>query len=205
MSTAAIATVTTLTDLLRDRAPRDSIHAFLDALPPIDRVDMVMGLRGRDVGRLYRAMAGGRVTTVEDFVPASTPTERTVIFQGRNSLPAFTSFQKRFARLESGQVVGYNHQPVGAVGTLTGPGFFVVQPASDSADVPGEAYFDYTGIPQKAPTGWPSYKPNNAGLSYLVYYNMKDYMREVATNVFVGEAYKGGVRQRAYFILAREG
>ncbi len=202
MTTAAIATMTTLRDLLKDRASRESIHAFLDGLPPIDRVEMALSLSGKDVGRLYRAVAGGRTTTIEDFVPTDTPDEQTVIFHGRNSLPAFTSFQKRFARLPSGQVVGYNHQTMGFV---TGPGFFVVQASSAHADVPDEAYFDYTGVPQKAPAGWPTYKPNDAGLSVLVYANMKDYMREVATNVFVGEAYKGGKSQKQFFILAREG
>ncbi len=201
MSTAAIATVTRLSDLLRDRAPRESIHAFLDGLPPIDRVEMALSLRGREVAHLYRAVAGGRVTQIEDFVPADVADERTVIFHGRNSLPSFSSFQKRFARLSSGQVIGYNHQTMAFV---TGPGFFVVRGPSDGADVPGEAYFDYTGIPERAPAGWPAYKANGAGLSILVYKNMKDYMREVATNVFVGEAYKGGKTQKQFFILARE-
>ena len=202
MSTAAIATVTTLRDLLRDRAPRESIHAFLDGLPPIDRVEMALSLRTRDVGRLYRAVAGGRTTTVEDFVPADTPPERTLIYELRNSLPTFSRAQKRFARLESGQVVGYNHQPFAFA---TGPGFFVVEPASADADVANEAYFDYTQPPQKAPAGWPAYKPNETGLSLLVYANMKDYMREVATNVYVGEAYANGKSRKQFFILAREG
>ncbi len=202
MSTAAIPTRTTLSDLLIGRAPRESIYELLNGLAPIDRVEMALSLHGRQVARLYGAVAGGRTTTVEDFVPADVPTGQTIIFHGRNSLPVFTSFQKRFARLPTGQVIGYNHQTLGAV---TGPGFFVVEPASEATDVPGEAYFDYTGNPGPAPAGWPAFKPNSAGLSKLVYANMKDYMREVASNVYVGEAFKQGVSQKQFFLLAREG
>ena len=58
-------------------------------------------------------------------------------------------------------------------------------------------------MPEKVPAGWPSYKPNDAGLSNLVYKGMKDYMRQVSDTTFVGEAYKGGKSQGAYFILSR--
>lgn len=201
MSTA-VATLTTLRDLLSDRASRDSIRAFLDGLPPIDRVEMALSLRGADVARLYRAVEGGRETTVEDFVPADVPAGRTIIWTLRNSLPAFSLAQKRFTRLESGQVVGYNHQPMSFV---TGPGHFVVKPASSSEDVPGEAFFDYTDVPESVPAGWPAYVPNTSGLSLLVYAHMKDYMRHVAMNVFVGEAYKNGSSRKQFFVIAREG
>lgn len=202
MSTAAIATVTTLSDLLQDRAPRESIRAFLDGLPPVDRVEMALSISPRDVARLYHAVAGGRETTVEDFCPTDLPSERTVIFSLVNSLPSFRRGEKRFARLESGQVVGFNTQTWAFV---TGPGYFVVQPASDTMDVRGEAYFDYTIAPEKVPAGWPAYKPNRQGLSRIVYADMQDYMREVATNVFVGEAWRNGKSRKQYFVVAREG
>jgi hypothetical protein len=203
MSTATLSEVGHgLADLLGSRASRTDIADFLDGLPAIDRVEAATSLRGRQVAALYRAVAGGPLTRVEDFVPEETGTGRTIIFEGRNSLPAFTSFQKRFARLPSGQVVGYNHQ---ATSFATGPGYFVVKPASDAADVRGEAYFDYTDVPEEIPRGWPAFKPNGAGLSRLVYADMKDYMRKVATHVYVGEAYKNGKSQRQFFILARTG
>lgn len=201
MSTA-VATVTTLSDLLHDRASRESVSAFLDGLPPIDRVEMALSLRGGDVARLYKASEGGRVTTVEDFVPADVATGRTVIWTLRNSLPAFSLAQKRFTRLESGQVVGYNHQPMTFI---TGPGHFVVKPASSSEDVPGEAFFDYTDVPESVPAGWPAYVPNTSGLSLLIYAHMKDYMRHVASNVFVGTAFKNGSPRNQYFVITREG
>jgi hypothetical protein len=188
--------------MLRGGADRPAIHAFLDGLAPDERVAQALSLRGKEVGALYRAVVGGRTLAVEDFVPASVADDTTIIFEGRNSLPLFSRFQKRFARLASGQVVGYNHQTMAPV---TGPGFFVVKPPADDADVPGELYFDYTAQPNGVPSGWPAYKANESGLSRLVYANMKDYMREVAPLVYVGEAFKLGKSQKQFFILARPG
>lgn len=201
-STAATSSSsTTLRNLLRDHAGRAAIRAHLDGLSPRERVREALTLSGGEVGKLYDACAGGPGLTAEDFAPADAGTDQTFIFEGRNSLPAFNSFQKRFARVPSGQVVGYNHQTMAFV---TGPGFFVVREADEgAADVSGELYFDYTTIPDAFPAGWPRFKRNEAGLSYLVYAGMKDYMRSVATNVVVGRAYKGGKAQSAYFLLAR--
>ena len=199
MTTAAIATETDLLTLVKQRAPRERIAAFLDDLTPNARVAAALSLRGRDVGRLYRAVAGGPTLGLTDLVPSDVAEDTTVIFEGRNSLPTFSRFQKRFARMGD-QIVGYNHQTMAPV---TGPGFFVVAEAHDDADVPGELYFDYTQKPGRIPTGWPKFKPNESGLSTLVYAHMKDYMRPVAHNVMVGEAYQKGGSQRQFFILAR--
>ena len=202
MTTAAAATATSLRDLLRQGASRDMIATFLNGLSGGERVEQALSPRGREVAKLYSAVAGGPVTAVADFAPKDIAAETTIIFEGRNSLPTFSRFQKRFARLPSGQGVGYNHQTMACA---TGPGFFVVKEANDDADLADEAYFDYTDTPEAVPTGWPAFKPNDAGLSRLVYNNMKDYMRQVADNVYVGEAYKLGKSQQQFFILCRPG
>lgn len=202
MTTATAASAaTSLRDLLRQEASRQTIADFMNGLSGAARVEEALSLGGSEVARLYRAVAGGRELLTTDFVPSDTPPNGTIIFEGRNSLPLFSRFQKRFAKLPSGQVVGYNHQSMSVV---TGPGFFVVQPATIASDVPGELYFDYTAAPESVPEGWPPYKPNDAGLSTLVYKHMKDYMREVANNVYVGEAYKLGKSQKQFFLLARD-
>jgi hypothetical protein len=202
MSTAAAATATSLRELLRQGAPRDMIATFLNGLSPEDRVEEALSLRNKEVANLYGAVARGPVTAIADFCPKDAREGTTIIFEGRNSLPTFSRFQKRMARLSSGQVVGYNHQ---TMSFATGPGFFVVQKASDGADVKDEAYFDYTAKPEGVPTGWPAYKPNDAGLANFVYKGMKDYMRQVADHTYVGEAFKGGKSQKAFFILTRTG
>lgn len=197
---SSTASADTLRALLRGGADRLQIAAFLDALAPTARVAEVLTLHGKEVARLYAACAGGGTPTSEDIVPASLGDDKTVIFEGRNSLPVFSSFQKRFARMGT-ELVGYNHQTMSFV---TGPGIFVVKEPHAGADVEGELYFDYTAAPGAIPSGFPAFKPNDSGLSNLVYAHMKDYMRVVAKGVMVGAAYKKGKAENAFFLLARE-
>ena len=125
----------------------------------------------------------------------------TVILEGRNSLPMFSRFQKRFYRTEpGGLIVGYNHQTMSFV---TGPGYFVVQGPEGTGPHPTEPFFDYTVAATTQPEGWPAIKPNDRGLSRAVYANMKDYCRRVARGVLVGKAYKLGVSQDAFFTLTK--
>jgi hypothetical protein len=188
-----------LAALVRRRAKRDEIAAYLDGLSPNDRLEQVLAIRGRLVGKLYDAVGGGEPLTLDDFVPSGET--RTVIFEGRNSLPTFSRFQKRFARVGD-SVVGYNHQ---LMSFATGPGFFVVRPPTAGEAHPGELFFDYTTDPPSVPSGWPAFKPNSAGLSRAVFMNMKDFCRRVAKGVLVGKAYKLGIAQNAYFTLTNIG
>lgn len=184
-----------LQGLIDGSAGHAAIASFLDALTPYQRNREVLALSGATVGKLYHAVEGAPRLTQEDIVPAS---ERgTVIFEGRNSLPAFSSFQKRFARVGDA-IVGYNHQTMSPV---TGPGFFVVRDATPGETVPGELFFDYTVEPPRIPPGFPAFKPNESGFSRLVYAHMKDFCRRVATHVLVGKAYKKGKAQDAFFAL----
>ncbi len=187
----------TLVDLVRRRASREDIAAHLDALPASQRLEQVVAVGTGLVGRLYDAVGGGEPLTLADFVPEGDT--RTVVFEGKNSLPAFSRFQKRFAR-QGDEVVGYNHQ---LMSFATGPGFFVVRPPTPGEAHPDELFFDYTTAPASVPAGWPEFKPNSAGLSRAVFMNMKDFCRRVARGVLVGKAYKLGVSQNAYFTLTR--
>lgn len=199
MTAAATASnaASSLANLLRAGAPAKDIEAYLDGLPAAARVEEVLGITGSGVKRLYEAVKGAPTVTLEEFLPKSH--QGTLIYEGRNSLPAFSRFQKRFLRLESGEVIGYNHQTMSFV---TGPGYFRVREASGEGEHGSELYFDYTVAPPKSPEGWPTYTPNESGLSRLVYAHMKDYCRRVARGVVVGKAYKKGVEQNAYFTLS---
>ncbi len=170
--------------------------ALLGPLPAAERVREVQAVRGTLIGRLFDLAAGGEPLTFEDIVSASTPAGDTVTFEGRNSLPVFSQFQKRFARTADGAVFGHNH---GVTSPVTGPGYFVVR--IDQADHAGELVFDYTQPPPIEPVGWPRFVPNNRRLSRFVFMNMQDYVRRVAQGVLVGSAYKLGVRQDAFFSL----
>jgi hypothetical protein len=186
-----------LAGLVRRRARREEIATYLDGLSYGARLEQMLGLGGSLVGRLYDAVGGGPALTLDDFVPAGET--GTVIFEGRNSLPAFTRFQKRFTRVGD-TVLGYNHQ---LMAFATGPGYFVVRPPTPGESHPDELFFDYTSDPPQSPPSWPEFKSNTVGLSRAVYMNMKDFCRPVAKGVLVGKAYKLGVSQNAYFTLTK--
>lgn len=189
-------TRTTLVSLIDRGATYQDISAHLDALSPDERLAQVLAVTGSRVGRLYDAVANSAPLTFDDLVPAGTPPGVTVIHEGRNSLPLFSRFQKRFCRNETGKIVGYNHQ---TMSFATGPGYFELTLPDETH--PGELVMDYTREPPFFPAGWPAYKPNDRGLSRAVYYNMKDYCRRVARGVLVGSAFKLGKQQNAWFTL----
>ncbi len=174
-----------------------TIAPFLEGLSAPARRDQILALRGAEVRALYHALEGAPALTPDDFWGGE-PEGRTLVFEGRNSLPAASRFQKRFCKGPGGALVGYNHQ---SFAFATGPGYFVV--SAGDATHPGELLFDYTREPPFVPEGWPPFRDNRRGLSRLVYYAMKDYCRPAAAGVVVGAAFKGGAAQNAYFALAR--
>jgi hypothetical protein len=199
-TTTADSSSPSLAHLLRSGAGARDVASYLDGLAPAARLAEVLAVTGRGVKRLYEVVAGGAPPSLEELIPQGT--EGVLIYEGRNSLPTFSRFQKRFTRL-LGQVVGYNHQTMSFV---TGPGYFVVHAPSGSGDHGAELDFDYTvAPPAPQPAGWPAYTPNERGLSRFVYGSMHDYVRRVARGVVVGKAYRHGVEQDAYFSLTLPG
>jgi hypothetical protein len=189
-----------LIELIRAEPPdRAAIATFLDGLAPAARLEAIRALSGpRLQGRLYRAVEGAPRVTMADFVPPDAPPLREVIFEGKNSLAAFTIFQKRFCRPPRGQdgLWGYNHQ---SLAWLTGPGYFVVR-----EDGSRGAAIDYRDVPPAKPPTWPEVKPNDRGFSRFVYRDMVDYMRRVSRDVFIGSAHRDGKELGNYFVLCRE-
>jgi hypothetical protein len=195
---------TSLLQLLDSNPSAEEIEAYLNALAYPERLAQVQAVTGGNVGRLYDAVAKAPPVTLEEVVPASTKTYEPIIWEGRNSLPLFSSFQKRFMRIEGGLIIGYNHQ---TMAFFTGPGYFVTKEANGQAPRPTELYFDYTERPPLDATGragWPTFKPNERGLSRAVYAHMHDYMRHVARGVIIGQAFKLGVDQKQFFSLTRD-
>ncbi len=184
----------------RDRPDREEIAAFLDGLSASDRLDAVTALAGPGLqGRLWEAAAAGPRVALADLVPPDFPPLREVIFHGKNSLPAFTLFQKRFCR-PAGQdgdaLWGYNHQ---ALAWLTGPGYFVVHD-----DAARGAAIDYRHVPPRGCDGWPAVRPNDRGFSRFVYRDMIDYLRRVSRHVLIGRATRHGKDLDNYFVLCRD-
>jgi hypothetical protein len=195
MTTAAVASATTLADLLAaNDISQPTIAAHLDALDSETRVREVRTLSGRQLKKLWQACAGAPAFTIDDLVPAGEG--KTIRYAGKNSLPLFSLFEKRFAR-QGGKVVGYNFQ---TMSWFTGPGYFTVEA---SPQEPRELLFDYTKVPATAPAGWPPVKSNAAGASRLVYKDMHDFNRRVAREVIIGSASRLGKEMDSYYVLAR--
>ena len=175
-----------------------AIAEYLDRLTPDQRREAITALSGpRLQSRLYRAVASAPRVRLDDLVPADAPALGEVIFHGKNSLPAFTLFQKRFCRPPRAveELWGYNHQ---SLAWLTGPGYFVVH------DDPGRGVaIDYREVPPDHPPAWPEVRPNDRGFSRFVYSGMVDYLRRVARDVFIGSAHRGGRELGNYFVLSR--
>lgn len=168
------------------------IEAALDAHTNEERVNWMRGLGKKELVALWK-LTEGRLVTVEELHGAE---GEVVIHEGQNSLPLFSTFQKRV--LKRGDVVqGYNHQ---SMSWLVGPGHFLVR-ASESP-LPG-AHFSYLEVAKDAPPEFPPIQPNDAGLSTLVYAHMIDYLRRISRHAVIGAAWKKGKPSGDYFMLVR--
>lgn len=178
------------------------IGSALDRMDARSRLFTVHSATREDMVTLWELMKGEAVDA-DFFVPSGVEPLKEVIHHGKNSLPAFTHFQKRFCRPddESGDIYGYNH---GSTEGLTGPGYFVAHGTEGEKDPPSTWVIDYTRIPPKKVATWPEIASNEGGVGALVYGRMKDYMRKVSTHVSIGKAYKEGKELGAYFMLCRE-
>ncbi len=171
----------------------EPLSRALDGATHSRRLTWLRGLNKRELIRLY-ALAEGSHIEPRDLV--GQPGE-VVIHHGKNSLPAFTHFQKRM--VDTGErIQGYNEQ---RFRWITGPGHFLVRP---SERVEGELWLDYTWLPESAPPDFPPPRDNMAGLSRLVYGGMIDILRRVSEHLSIGAALRGGELSGDYFGLCRE-
>lgn len=184
-------------------AKPERIAAYLDGLGPEERVDAIRGVGRADQRRLFEAVEGHAAVALADLVPPATPEGGTVRHFGKNTLPLFTHFEKRFSRPPGhdpsapGELWGYNHQ---SLSPLTGPGYFVAK--EDAAR--GEVWIDYREVPPEAPRGWPPVRTNERGVGRLVYGSMVDSLRRVSEHVTIGSAAAHGRELGSWFLLCRE-
>jgi hypothetical protein len=193
---------------LRARIARDpilprEIAGFLDGLPSPERIVAVRSLGRSEQRRLYRAVDGFLPLRLADLVPPGSADLETVRHFGRNTLPAFTLFEKRFCRprgadaRKPGELWGFNFQPLSFA---TGPGYFI---AREDPSRP-EVWVDYTEVPAGHPEGWPEVRRNEVGLSRFVYAHMIDTLRRVSEHVTIGSAARKGRELGSWFVLARQ-
>ena len=190
-------------DLTKFILPACDLAALRHALDGVGheaRLHAVREWGGKEMAPLFEAAADNDATTLEDFVPAGVAALTEVIHHGKNSLPVFTEFQKRFCRPGEGapsdQLWGYNEQ---TLKLFTGPGYFVTHPWKD-----GGVVIDYTMVPGGKVSTWPAIAPNSAGLSRFIYNGTQDVMRKVSEHVTIGRARRGDVIMDNWFALVRE-
>jgi hypothetical protein len=177
----------------------DAIAEMLEAMSAEDRCHAVRFLGGKDQKKLWD-LTEGRKVTLHNMVPEGTPKGQMVRHFGKNSLPAFSLFEKRFCFPTEGdaeEVWGFNFQNLAPI---TGPGYFVAYEDKETDSVA----IDYRRLPPVAPEGCPPLKPNESGLSKFIYKGMIDYMRLVSESVTIGRAFKNDKWQPNYFVLCRE-
>lgn len=175
------------------------IAELLDGLGHEGRVHTAGTWSKRQQAEIFEAAKGFRPLTLDHLVPAGTDPLVQVIHDGRNTLPMFSRFQKRFCRPDDPEAKdllwGYNH---GSTMPYTGPGYFVTKPGDD-----GELVIDYRELPPKKPGAWPPILPNSARLGMFVYQGMVDYLRGISEHVSIGRAWKKGEMMDAWFVLVR--
>ncbi len=184
----------------------DRVAAYLDGLRHTERVVAIRSTGRKDQARLYAAAQGFAPVRLADLVLPGTGDAKTVRHFGKNTLPAFTHFEKRFCR-PAGQpgdapeeLWGFNFQ---SLQPLTGPGYFIARSSPEPTSVP-EVWVDYHRVPPEAPAGWPTVRSNDRGVGRLVYGSMIDTLRRVSEHVTIGSAAKGGKDMGSWFLLCRE-
>lgn len=192
-----------LSTLIQEKTALSDIAAWLDEQTAEDRLNEVRGLNKSQQRALFEHCKNAQPLTLDDFCG---DTNQEVIHEGKNSLPAFTLFQKRFVRLDDNRVVGYNH---GSTMGLIGPGYFVLKETQGTPEwiEHGSVVVDYYEVldgQTTVPTSWPKIKGNHQGLQMFVYNNMHDFMRKVSTHVSIGSAFKKGKSIDSYFLLCRQ-
>jgi hypothetical protein len=194
----------TLCARIREGTAHD-ITVFLDGLEHADRVAAIRTLGRREQARLYDLADGYGAVTLADLVSPSLPAFEPVRHHGKNTLPAFTHFEKRFCRPldadpeKPSELYGFNFQTLQPV---TGPGYFVAVANPERAD--REVWVDYRRVPTGHPDGWPEIRSNERGLSTLVYGYMVDTLRRVSEHVTIGSAARKGKDLGSWFVLCRE-
>ena len=179
------------------------VARLLDELSHVQRVEAIRSTTRAEQRKLYQAVDRFGQVKLTDLVAPSVGTLETVRHYGKNTLPAFTHFEKRFCRgpradpERPDELYGFNFQ---TMQPITGPGYFVAveDPSRD------EVLVDYRRVPDEHPEGWPPIKRNEQGLSRFVYGFMVDTLRRVSEHVTIGSAARKGKDMGSWFLLTRE-
>jgi hypothetical protein len=185
---------------LHEHKDIESFANLLDGVGHDERVRITQAMKKNDQKAMWELSKGYRSISLNDIVAVPKPLLE-VRHVGKNTLPVFSHFEKRFCRPSvqgsREELIGYNW---GVTKPLVGPGYFVAyyNGATDEVDV------DYRLIPKEKPQDWPEIESNDAGIGKLVFGNMVDSLRRISEHVTIGSAAKNGKPMGNWFILCRE-
>jgi hypothetical protein len=190
-----------LRNLIQPHLDLERLSKDLDDLGHSGRLWSVHQWTRSDMAKLWDATTESKPVSLDDFVPPSVEPLVEVVHHGKNSLPAFIYFQKRFCRPKDADakdtLVGYNAQWHGAA---TGPGYFVAHPSAE----PGTVDIDYTVTPKEKAEEWPPIEPSSARLGRFIYHGTIDVMHAISSHVTIGRAKKKSGWMDVWFVLVRE-
>ncbi len=188
-------------ELIESIARPEQILAHLNGLGNAERISQVTALDRKHMVRLWEVVSGAWDLDINHFVPSEVDPLTEIIHWGKNSLPAFRRFQKRFCRPtpEATELWGYNEQ---LMRKATGPGYFVTHASGQESE---PIWINYTRLPEGKAPQWPSIVPNSGRLGRFVYHGTVDKMRRVSEHVSIGAAFKKERPMGAYFMLCRDG
>jgi hypothetical protein len=185
--------------LLEPKIDLPRLAEILDGLGHEGRVHTIRTWTKKRQAALFEAAKGHKPIDLDFVVPPSTGNFVEVIHWGQNTLPAFSHFQKRFTKADSGEVVGYNE---GSTAPLVGPGYYTA--TKGEGEHAGEVVIDYTTLPKVKAPSWPAIIPNESRLGVFVWKGMIDYLRGISNHVSIGRAARNGKIMDAWFALVRQ-
>lgn len=184
-----------------DEERLERFKTMLDTAGPWARRNACRTLTRAQMMALYDAVEASGAMSLEHFVPSGEALVEAIHY-GKNSLPLFSLFQKRFCRPDGedpGEALwGYNHNDA-LVSTVVGHGYFTA-----SLNEKGEMVIDYAKVPPRKPAAWPAITQPTDRLGGLVWKGLTDHIRKVTEHVSIGMAFRDGKPEGSYFVLCRE-
>jgi len=163
------------------------------------RIEETIELGKLHQSRLWDLAKEGEALSLDYLVPAEVKPLDPQPFEGKNSLPIWTRFQKVFYRTSNGEIAGYNNSPAH---WLIGWGYYITEQSWKDKK---ELAVNYMKLPNEKPVNWPEIKSNTRGFSILVYGNMVDFLRWVSEDVVIGRATRKGEKiMNNWFVLCRK-
>ncbi|MFT7522126.1 MAG: hypothetical protein ACI9MC_004278 [Kiritimatiellia bacterium] len=173
----------------------EPLATAFESYPMDGQVNWMRSLGGGQLKALwYLAEKSDYLLDVDDFARED---GAVTVCRGKNHLPIFSWFEKRFVKID-GEVVGYNE--TGWQKSWVGPGHFVLRP---SPEIEGELWVDYRLTPKATHPDFPALHTNDRLMTWpgpfarLAYGGLLDRLRRVSDHLLIGRSCTQGLSLQA--------